>query len=330
MIDRIEIDTTKTSQNRICYSFTHHVLPRPANDKSIFIWNEVMPETAFGMEEEIQNFWQNNPCGAGLVGDLSEESRTAYLEFFDRYDNYRYTKEPHILENLKKIDFRDKQVLEIGLGQGTDGEQIVKQGGIYSAVDLTEESVKRVQTRFELKNLPFEEVQQASALELPFKDNSFDIVFSHGVLHHIPEIDRAQKEIARVLRPGGRLIAMLYARHSVNYLISISIVRRLGLAALYMSGINPGGFYDYHLKQVRKTGLLNYLKMSNFIHVNTDGPFNPYSKVYDMPTVKSDFSDFYILNSHKHFMYAPPLPFGWLPLGGVLGWHLWVEMEPIK
>ena len=65
---------------------------------------------------------------------------------------------------------------------------------------------------------------------MPFPDNSFDIVFSHGVLHHIPDVLAAQKEIARVLKPGGRLIAMLYARRSLNYLLAISVVRRLGIA----------------------------------------------------------------------------------------------------
>lgn len=282
------------------------------------------------MEVEIKDFWQKNPCGAGLVGDLSEESRTAYLDFFDRYDRYRYGKEPHILENLGKIDFDGKSVLEIGLGQGADGERIIRLGGVYSGADLTEESVKRVQTRFELKDLQYEEVRRASALELPFEDNSFDIVFSHGVLHHIPEIDRAQKEIARVLRPAGKLIVMLYAKYSVNYLVAISVVRRLGLLGLYVLGKNPGGIYGHHLESAKRVGLFNYLKMNNFIHVNTDGPFNPYSKVYSMADVKADFSNFRTATSHKHFMYAPPLPVGWMPLGGLLGWHLWVEMEPIK
>src|SRR5205085_10626994 len=120
------------------------------------------------------------------------------------------------LTNLDRIDFAAKRVLEIGLGQGADGEQIVRRGGIYSGVDLTDESVKRVKMRFELKGLSYDRIEQASALELPFGDDSFDIVFSHGVLHHIPEIKPAQREIARVLKPDGRLIAMLYAKRSLN------------------------------------------------------------------------------------------------------------------
>src|SRR5437868_14714680 len=99
------------------------------------------------MESEIKDFWQTHPCGAELVGELIEESRDEYEEFFERYDRYRYGKEPHILKNLDAIDFAGKKVLEIGLGQGADAEQIHLRGGIYSGVDLTENSVKRVKMR---------------------------------------------------------------------------------------------------------------------------------------------------------------------------------------
>lgn len=282
------------------------------------------------METEIQDFWQKHPCGAELVGDLSEKSKQDYEDFFVRYDKYRYEKEAHILKNLDQIDFQGKKVLEIGLGQGADAEQIIKRGGIYSGVDLTEESVNRIKMRFSLRSLPFAEVKQGSALELPFADNEFDIVFSHGVLHHIPEIKTAQKEIARVLKPNGNLIVMLYAKRSLNYLFSILLLRRLGLIGLYFLKPNIGGIYGHHIAQAREKGIWNYLKMDNFINVNTDGPFNPYSKVYDVAEVKKDFANFKLIESHQDFMHAPPLKIGWLPLAKWLGWHLWVKMSPIK
>ncbi len=280
------------------------------------------------MENEIKDFWQTHPCGAELVGDLCEETRAEYEEFFDRYDRFRYEKEPHILKNLDTIDFNGKRVLEIGLGQGADAEQIVKRGGIYTGVDLTAESVRRVKMRFSLHNIPHERIEQATALDLPFDDDSFDIVFSHGVLHHIPNIEKAQAEIRRVLKTDGRLIAMLYAKWSLNYLLSISVLRRLGLLGLYSFGIKARGIYGDHLENARKAGIWNYLSMTNFIHVSTDGPFNPYSKVYGTREICEEFPDFEIVETHKEFMHAPPLPIGWLPLSRLLGWHLWVEMSP--
>lgn len=282
------------------------------------------------MQNEIQDFWQGHPCGADLVGDMPDESREEYEEFFARYDKYRYSKEPHILKNLDRIDLAGKKILEIGLGQGADAEQIVRRGGIYAGVDLTEESVKRVKMRFSLGDLPYESIQQASALDLPFADNSFDIVFSHGVLHHIPEIHKAQAEIARVLRPDGKLIVMLYAKWSLNYLLSIFCLRRLGLLGMYILGMKGSGIYADHLNNAREVGIGNYLAIKNFINVSTDGPFNPYSKVYGRRDIAADFAAFEIVETHNEFMHAPPLPMGWLPLAGVLGWHLWAELKPKK
>jgi len=280
------------------------------------------------MGNDIHDFWQTHPCGAELVGDLTGTSRQQYVDFFNRYDSYRYTKEAHILKNLDRIDWRGKRVLEIGLGQGADAEQIIKRGGTYSGVDLTEESVSRTQMRLLLKGLSFETIEHADALSLPFEDQTFDIVFSHGVLHHIPEVARAQTEIARVLKPSGRLIAMLYAKRSLNYLLSIAVVRRAGLAALYRTGLKPGGIYGNHLDNARKMGLRRYLSMDNFIHVSTDGPFNPFSKVYGRREIEEDFCAFEVVEMRREFMHAPPLPVGWLPLASVLGWHLWVTLRP--
>ena len=60
------------------------------------------------------------------------------------------------------------------------------------------------------------------------------MVFSHGVLHHVPDIHQAQREIHRVLRPGGELVVMLYARWSLNYLVSIGLIRRAALLAAFL------------------------------------------------------------------------------------------------
>jgi len=190
--------------------------------------------------------------------------------------------------------------------------------------------VKRVKMRFELHGLACERVERATAIDLPFDADSFDIVFSHGVLHHIPEIKKAQAEIARVLKPHGRLIVMLYAKWSLNYLLSISLARRLGLLAMYGLRINGSGIYGDHLANAKRVGLGEYLKMRNFLSVSTDGPFNPYSKVYDGAEIEKDFADFEIVETHKEFMHAPPLPVGWMPLSSVLGWHLWATLRPKK
>ena len=305
-----------------------HSHPRDPSDLDTAAWGrrEVNPT----VESDIQDFWQTHPCGDALVGGLHDESQGDYEAFFTRYDDFRYTKEKHILGCLDAIDFKGKRVLEIGLGQGADAEQIIRRGALWSGLDLTQEAVDRTETRLRLRNLPFEAIKQGSALTIPFENNSFDIVFSHGVLHHIPEIRSAQREIARVLKPDGELIAMLYAKWSLNYLLAIGVVRRVGLVGLKLTGKDPGGIYSQHLKQARELGLVRYLKMRNFIHLNTDGPRNPYAKIYDEAAIAKDFPSFELVRTYKRFMHAPPLKVGWLPLERVLGWHLWAHLKPVK
>jgi SAM-dependent methyltransferase len=279
-------------------------------------------------EEQVRDFWEHHPCGDMQAGGLSQYGGD-YEAFFTQYDRLRYQREGHILAALDAIDLKGKRVLEIGLGQGADSEQIVRRGALWSGLDLTPESVARVQTRFSLRQLPYESLKQGSVLGIPHQDASFDIVLSHGVLHHVPEILKAQREVHRVLRPDGELIVMLYARRSLNYLVSISVIRRLALTALYLTGRRPGGMLGQHIDNARAVGLAHYLRMENFIHRNTDGPLNPYSKVYDLAEVAKDFPKFKIVRSYQLFSHAPPLPVSRLPLGRLLGWHLWVHMRPL-
>ena len=273
-------------------------------------------------ERYVQAFWNAHPCGQELVGTTGAD----FEEFLCRYDAFRYNESKHILKYLDALPLKGKRVLEIGLGLGADSEQIIRRGAIYSGVDLTTESVSRVKCRLRLRGLAYEQLLVGSACCLPFVSSSFDIVFSHGVLHHIPLIGIAQAEIKRVLRPQGRLIAMLYAKYSLNYLLSICILRRAALALMYYLPVQPGGKVGQHLASARASGIFSYLRIRNFVHKNTDGPLNPYSKVYSLREVKRDFPAFKVLAAHKEFMHAPPLPVAWMPLKRVLGWHLWIEL----
>lgn len=280
----------------------------------------------FADESAIQDFWNSHPCGDEMVGRLAKD----HAAFFDRYDTFKYAMEPHIPGCLLNTAFRGQRVLEIGLGQGAESEQIIRLGGIWSGLDLTAESVDRVRTRLALRGLDGD-VRQGTVLDIPWPDASFDLVFSHGVLHHVPDIRRAQGEIARVLKPTGNLVIMLYARRSLNYQLSIRVLRRLIVTVLYpliRIGWQPSGILGGHARNVRELGLHRYLKMETFLGPNTDGPENPFSRVYDLDDVRRDFPEFEVHRVHKHYMHAPPLPVHGMPGGSVLGWHLWVHLRP--
>src|SRR5262249_29884415 len=144
--------------------------------------------------------------------------------FFELVEEHRYTKEWHIPAAADFAAARGLRVLEIGCGLGTDGAQFAKAGAPYTGVDLTEAAIALAQKRFQFCELPGT-FRTADAENLDFADDSFDLVYSHGVLHHTPDTARAVQEVRRVLRPGGRAVVMLYHRNSYNYRINIGLLR---------------------------------------------------------------------------------------------------------
>ena len=99
--------------------------------------------------------------------------------------------------------------MEVGVGAGTDFVNWVRNGAIATGVDLTQSGVALTGERLEIEGLEAD-VRVADAESLPFADDSFDIVYSWGVLHHSPDTPRAIEEVRRVLRPAGTALVMIY------------------------------------------------------------------------------------------------------------------------
>ena len=126
----------------------------------------------------------------------------------------RYEREPFIEGFARFREHTGERVLEVGIGAGTDFTNLVRSGALATGVDLTEESLKLVERRLELEGL-HADLRCADAERLPFPDESFDFVYSWGVIHHTPNVRAAAAEIVRVTRPGGRVCVMVYNRHSL-------------------------------------------------------------------------------------------------------------------
>jgi SAM-dependent methyltransferase len=157
---------------------------------------------------KVQRFWEAAPCGA-RHGSSPRGSPDFFREVATRRDEL----EPYIATFADFESTRDRTVLEIGVGLGSDFVRFVRAGAKATGVDLTQRAVDLVERRLELEGLEAT-LLQADAEQLPFPDASFEVVYSWGVLHHTPDADHALQEAVRVLRPGGRLCLMLYARHS--------------------------------------------------------------------------------------------------------------------
>lgn len=110
------------------------------------------------------------------------------------------------------------KLLEIGSGLGLELARLGKLGFDVTGVDLAPNAVALCNRYLERQGVNGRAVvQNAEALE--FGDQSFDAVYSSGVIQHTPDIERAIAEIDRVLKPGGRILIILYHRHSWFYLL---------------------------------------------------------------------------------------------------------------
>jgi ubiquinone/menaquinone biosynthesis C-methylase UbiE len=167
---------------------------------------------ARGIKREVRRFWEATPCGSW---DGTAPEGTA--EYYAQVERRRYELEPFIHRFAEFGSTNDQQVLEIGVGLGTDHIQFARAGAHLHGVDLTDRGVELVHRRLELEGLS-SDLRVADAEALPFAENSFDIVYSWGVLHHTPDTARAIAEAVRVTRPGGRICIMVYSRHAwVSY-----------------------------------------------------------------------------------------------------------------
>jgi ubiquinone/menaquinone biosynthesis C-methylase UbiE len=242
--------------------------------------------------DEVRNFWNANPCNADL--SRSEERLRYFQEISDRRYGRREWHVPIVAEFEK---FRGKDVLEIGCGIGTDGLEFARNGANYVGIDLTPQSVALAKERFDLFGIPgrFEVV---NAEELSFADDSFDHVYSFGVIHHSPTPEKIVQEIHRVLKRGGTFTLMIYNRSSVNYYVEIMFLRRLFrwlLLPAFMPGLIAAltGFDRWKLEGHRK--ILRERKnmtKQEWISMNTDGPFCPLARVYDRKEAAELFKNF--------------------------------------
>ncbi len=293
-----------------------------------------MSDTAPDLKERVRAFWQANPCGVKFA-DAEPGSR----RFYELVEAHRYATEWHIPSAADFAGSQGLKVLEIGCGLGTDGAQFARAGADYTGVDLTEAAVSLARRRFELFGLKGN-FRTADAEQLDFSDETFDLVYSHGVLHHTPDTARAISEIQRVLRPGGRAIIMLYHRDSYNYRVNISLLRRAGAKLLrWDSGVRLvhrlTGESMENLEQharLLRTQKKSYSADEDFLSRNTDGADNPLARVYSRREARELFHEFSQVTLRTHFFHKR-----WLPLLGKMlprwleaklaarwGWHLWI------
>jgi len=213
------------------------------------------------LKKKIMGFWSERPCGVAFT-----TCRWGTREFFREIERHRYKMYPEFKTLFESIDWCGKRILEVGCGVGTDSRYITRLGGDVTAVDLAPNAVKLTKRGFRLMALDGNQII-CDAENLPLKKESFDIVYSWGVLHHTERPRKAFREIYRVLKGGGEALVILYNRISWKYIYIIVI-----------NGILRG-------RLLQKTP-------EQLITQATEGKGNPLTRMFSRGEVYQQFSHF--------------------------------------
>ena len=176
--------------------------------------------------------WSNDPCGAVAAGPLTPGSR----EYFARIEQNRYEEyAPWMARVFPFAQSRWLTVLEVGCGLGTDLVQFARGGATCYGIDLSPVHLDLAQQRFRLEKVTTR-LAQADCEQLPFASESFDAVYSFGVLHHTPGTQQAVNEIHRVVRSRGTAWVSLYHRCSAFFWMALLLRKGLVGGELFRRG----------------------------------------------------------------------------------------------
>jgi len=160
--------------------------------------------------DQVEAFWNARPCNI-----RHSRREVGSREYFDDVEARKYFVEPHIPPFAQFERWKDKKVLEVGCGIGTDTISFARAGAKVTAIDYSEESLDIARRRAEVYGLEID-FYKANAEEIsrlvPVAD--YDLVYSFGVIHHTPSPRQAISEIRKYMGPNSELKMMVYHRYS--------------------------------------------------------------------------------------------------------------------
>lgn len=161
--------------------------------------------------DDVRRYWNT------YINDIEVcKNPVGTLDFFEELEAYRYEKISYLRDYMRFEQYYGAKVLEIGCGPGVDLLQFARAGADVWAIDISPRAVDLAHTNLVAHGFgeKTQQVTTGNAEALNFPDDTFDLVYSHGVLHHTTNTERAIGEVRRVLKPNSEAIIMLYNRYS--------------------------------------------------------------------------------------------------------------------
>jgi len=269
-------------------------------------------------KKAIRTFWGNRPCGSE-ASPQPKNSRAYFAETeAERFRLHTDWDRPFLKEAIGYSKHTGKLMLEIGCGIGVDSMQWHRAGNRVVSLDYNFPSVSLTRDRFRNEGASGRFLN-GDAESLPFADESFDLIYSFGVLHHTPDTQKTIDEVYRCLKPGGQAIIMLYYKWS---------------ALIFGHTILGFGVRQGKLWETRSFSRL----ISKYTEFDSqfEGNVNPLTKVYSRGEIRKMFHRFRDLDMELHYLWPghfgplkrllPLVPEGAkAKLHRILGWNVIIK-----
>lgn len=158
--------------------------------------------------QEVRDFWDKRPCNF-----YHSNKSVGSKEYFDEIEKKKYTAEPHLPLFADHQRWKDKKVLELGCGLGTDTTNFARAGAIVTAVDLSPVSAQLCRQRLEVMGVDgtvlVGNIEELNTILPP--DEQYDLIYSWGVIHHTPNPKKVIESLLPFLKEDGELRIMLYS-----------------------------------------------------------------------------------------------------------------------
>jgi ubiquinone/menaquinone biosynthesis C-methylase UbiE len=178
-------------------------------------------QTNQSLNKAISAYWNEH------IHDLEIATHpVGSAEFFAELAAYRFDKLCYLPQVVDFAGYAGQRLLEVGCGVGIDLVRFAQGGAMVTGVDLAPVSIELAQKNFAHHQFKGE-FQVMDGEAMTFADNSFDVVYAHGVLQYTANAAQMMQEIHRVLKPGGQAILMVYNR--ISWLTLMSKLTNVGL-----------------------------------------------------------------------------------------------------
>lgn len=221
--------------------------------------------------KEIKKYWNKRPCNIRY-----SKKKIGTEEYFNEVEKKRYFVEPHIIDFANFLKWKNKKVLEIGCGIGTDTINFARNNSKVTAIDISEKSLKICKKRFNCFNL-FAKFYCGNAEKLSeiIPQEKFDLVYSFGVIHHTNNPKNILNQIKKFCKKDTEIRVMLYSK------ISWKVLR------IFL-----------------KYGKMKFWKINELIKKYSEAQFGcPVTYVYTFKKIKKLFKDFEITKIYKKHMF---------------------------